>query len=81
MPEPTNGINFKLLNIVCILLEVVVSNFQLFLMICVKMVTTLVNVVFRTFFDIFLLIIQKTIAIFGILFVSCGRALKFGLEP
>ena len=50
---------FKFKHNVCILFKIVLSDFQPVLSINVKMVVILVNIDFRTFFDIFSLITQK----------------------
>jgi len=57
--EPTISMDFKFSHIFCIPFKIVVSIFQQFFSINVKMVALLVNIDLRIFFDIFSLITQK----------------------
>jgi len=51
--ESTEAMEFKFQHNVCILMKIVVSSFQPFPSISVKMVVISMNIDFRTFFDIF----------------------------
>ena len=62
--EHTTGMNFNFSHNFCIPFEIVVSNFQSFHPNNVKTVTILVNLYFRTFFDIFSHITQKPLCFF-----------------